>query len=211
MDELIQGLDSIPWADLSHAIGPADDVPERLRALVSNDEDRRREALYRLMETIWHQGTIYEATSHVIPFLVRMLQSSQTPDRASVALLLASIAGGSSYLEIHAVPGTIGETTWREILSERNVELDAQLEVERGWVQAVREEVEPHLGLLYEFLDDEESELRKAIADALGSFPQRSVDHLESLQAALQRERDEDVRQSMQVAIEKLESTQNCH
>ena len=49
---------------LHHAYGPAEDVPNQLRALISHDEKQRDEALYALHGNIWHQGTIYEATSH---------------------------------------------------------------------------------------------------------------------------------------------------
>src|SRR5207248_2283185 len=93
--------DRIDWAGLSHAYGPAADVPDLLRTLASDDADERREALYELYGNIWHQGTVYQATAHAVPFLVELLQSPGVQDKPEILRLLQALAGGSSYLEVH--------------------------------------------------------------------------------------------------------------
>jgi hypothetical protein len=122
---LQKGIEAIPWSNLEHACGPAEEVPDLLMSLVSTDEDQRREALYRLMETLWHQGTIYQASSYVVPFLVKMLQSANTPDRAIVAFILAAIADGGSDLDVHAPSGSSMEETWRIKIGTSRLNYDA--------------------------------------------------------------------------------------
>jgi hypothetical protein len=45
---LLAGLDTVDWAGLHHAYGPAVDVPDQLRALLSADDATRHEAHHRL-------------------------------------------------------------------------------------------------------------------------------------------------------------------
>lgn len=203
---MLEGIDSVPWLSLHHAFGPADDVPALLLDLIASVKARRWDALYRLMETVWHQGTVYEATSHVVPFLVQMLQNSQTPDRAMVALLLASIADGHSYLEVHAAPGSSMEETWRQILREKGQDLEEQLALELGWVEDVRQAVGPHIPLLYEFLGHDESEVRFVVSMALGRYSQHGVESMAQLKAALENEPEEYIRQAIEDSLTELET-----
>ncbi len=70
MDPLA-GLGDVPWHDLTHAYGSADDVPVLLRRL-QGDGRERDEARYALRGNIWHQGTTYDATAFAVPFLARL-------------------------------------------------------------------------------------------------------------------------------------------
>jgi hypothetical protein len=102
----LAGLEGVPWAQVEHAYGPAEDVPELLRGLTGSREQQEH-ALYELHGNVWHQGTVYEATAHVVPFLARLALSEPSPLRDELLDLLADIANGSSYLEVHQamVPG----------------------------------------------------------------------------------------------------------
>jgi hypothetical protein len=62
-------LRTVDWSAVSHAYGPATDVPALLRAFVSDVPDHRDFACQLLFQTIWHQGTVYEATATVVPIL----------------------------------------------------------------------------------------------------------------------------------------------
>lgn len=82
---LLAGLDSVPWASLSHAYGEATDVPDLLRALVdpdgapapiraaADDKPIREHVIWTLYGNVFHQGTVWQVTPHVIPFLVEIL------------------------------------------------------------------------------------------------------------------------------------------
>ncbi|MEU4625706.1 hypothetical protein AB0G04_37750 [Actinoplanes sp. NPDC023801] len=120
---MLNDLDAVDWSGLEHAYGAADDVPGLLRALAAGD----REALSSLYGNIWHQGTVYEATGHAVPFLVRILDL-QSADPGDVLGLLASIAEGSSY---HAVHRPLLPRSRRD-----DDEVAGQMETELGWVAA---------------------------------------------------------------------------
>jgi hypothetical protein len=71
-------------------------VPELLGELAGTREHQEH-ALYELYGNIWHQGTVYEATAHAVPFLARLALSEPAPLRDELLALLAHIANGSSY------------------------------------------------------------------------------------------------------------------
>jgi len=92
--DAFEGLDRVPWPELHHAYGPAADVPDQLRALRSPDPAARDWAAFELMGTVYHQGTRWQVSGHVVPFLVALVDDPLTPDRAAVAGLLRAITLG---------------------------------------------------------------------------------------------------------------------
>src|SRR5450755_1873395 len=99
--EKLAGLNNVPWAQLQDAYGSAADVPNEIRALVAEDADARNAAFKALFSNIWHQGTIYEASIHALPFLIEILRSDSCPDRNRLVLLVSCIVAGHGYWEIH--------------------------------------------------------------------------------------------------------------
>ena len=99
----MERLDQIPWKDLTHAYGSAEDVPGLLRALKNSPPGDTGEdsPLWCLFGNIWHQGTVYEATSYAVPFLIEMAAAPDTSNRIAILELLYAIANGSSYLDVH--------------------------------------------------------------------------------------------------------------
>ncbi|MBC6468843.1 hypothetical protein [Actinomadura alba] len=102
---MLEGLDTVDWAKLSHAYGPAEDVPDLLRGLVSEDDEVRGEAIYELCGTIYHQGTVYSASAPAVPFLTRL--AVHAPLRRDDVLMLLSemvigndIDGGVSIAQV---------------------------------------------------------------------------------------------------------------
>ncbi|GAB4057274.1 hypothetical protein [Catellatospora paridis] len=93
-DGPLAGLDAVAWHRLHHAYGPATDVPDQLRALRSPAPARRAEALSRLSGNVYHQGTRWQASQAVVPFLVALADDPETPDRSAVVQLLRRIAVG---------------------------------------------------------------------------------------------------------------------
>src|SRR5262245_59533068 len=100
---MLDGLEAVDWASLRHAYGEATDVPGLLRALLSSDPKVREETIYELFGNIWHQGTVYPASAAAVPFLYELLTAPEVQDKPAIAHLLASIAEGVGYLEVHAV------------------------------------------------------------------------------------------------------------
>ncbi|MFC8824684.1 hypothetical protein ACFT9I_04900 [Streptomyces sp. NPDC057137] len=88
--QIFANLDAQPWAEREHAYGSADDVPDQLRALASDDAEEAEEALYELYGNIVHQGSVYEATAHAVPYPARLAAAGVRP--ADMLLLLGCIA-----------------------------------------------------------------------------------------------------------------------
>jgi len=68
---VLEGLDEVGWADLSHAYGSAGDVPALLRQAGSGG-DVAGEAISELYGRLFHQGTVCPATGAAVPFLVEL-------------------------------------------------------------------------------------------------------------------------------------------
>jgi hypothetical protein len=65
-------LDEVDWAGLEHAYGPADDVPEMIRALYAEaaPETEDGESVgEELVNNLNHQRSLYPATLEAVPFL----------------------------------------------------------------------------------------------------------------------------------------------
>lgn len=87
-------LDTVPWERLHHAYGPATDVPDQLRALRSPNPEARRQAMNALGGNVYHQGTRWQASAHVVQFLVALVDDAHMTGRASIVGLLAAIGIG---------------------------------------------------------------------------------------------------------------------
>jgi HEAT repeat protein len=172
------GLDEIDWAALEHAHGRATDVPVLLRAAASDDPDARELAFELLAESIWHQGSVYSATTPAVPFLYRLLEADETPDKQQVTLLLASIAG-YQFATHPDDPRAVADEDWA----------------------ATRRAVAGRLDLLYPYLRDREWGVRHAVAWTIGRFPELAVRLLPNLEAAYRKEPNKAVRLALAWAI----------
>ena len=104
----LEGLYDVPWGTLGEAYGPAHFVPHYIEALSSPDEDDRDWGMEALVASCNHQGHPEEASPHVVPFLLRLLQEDATPDVGLVLWIASRMA--------------IGDARW---FCESGVELEA--------------------------------------------------------------------------------------
>lgn len=181
---MLIGLDTIDWGALQDAYGSAADVPDRLRALLSDDEAVRSEAMGELFGRVWHQGTIYSVSAHVIPFLVELIDAPEVKDKPLIIALLASIAGGRGYYEVHEVIV--------QKLAKRLVDLSPKRREEMSAVKAVREVASPHIPNLLPHLTHPEAEVRISVAQALPFYPEHGALSRGALEQARRSESDPD-------------------
>ena len=188
---MLEGLDTIDWASLRHAHGPAADVPELLRSLLSQDPDVRLQACADLHERIWHQGTVYPASAAAIPFLFELLTCPGVHDPGWAASLLGCIATGEGWLQYGL--RVDGEQSLRRRLARQGRSLEEALEEERAVMKAIHRDVAAGLGHLLPYLSDREG-LGSLVAETLGNFPEHGSWLVPAIDAALASESDEHVR-----------------
>ncbi len=88
---VINDLESVDWSSMSHAYGPAHEVPVWLRAMASADAGTREKAFGDYYGAAHHQGDVYPCTVASLPFLFALADDPATPDRGAVVHLLLSI------------------------------------------------------------------------------------------------------------------------
>ncbi|WP_436770966.1 hypothetical protein [Yinghuangia sp. YIM S09857] len=91
---MLDGLDAVAWATLSHAYGSAEDLPSLLREAAADDPERREEAVQELFGTVWHQGTVYSATPHAVPFIAELAVHGPGHRGDMLHLLACVVEGG---------------------------------------------------------------------------------------------------------------------
>lgn len=91
---MFEQLSSIDWQALSHSHGTAEDVPSRLATLAGPSADDRTEALDYFWEFMLHQGSRYEASPYIVPFLFEILQQPECTIRRDLIDLLLGLAVG---------------------------------------------------------------------------------------------------------------------
>lgn len=95
----LAGLDAVAWGDLSHAYGPATDVPGLLRSLFAGSAEEARELGRELWSCINHQHSVYSATPAAVPFL-----AAGAAARVHPARVLGLLAGIASSSDEHGLP-----------------------------------------------------------------------------------------------------------
>jgi hypothetical protein len=178
----LDGLGRVSWSDLEHAYGPAEDTPDRLRALRDGDEEERKEAQYWLSASIHHQGTLYPATAPAVPFLVRLARHSQVPERAWITRFLADLAVSHP-----------NQWLWAgfDLTSPQMAQYFS--DPEAAPARESYEAVEHALPEILALLEDPEAEVRANAALCASFFARRAADVRASMRRALEREREETV------------------
>lgn len=191
---MLEGLSSIDWDSLKHAYGPAGDVPEAIRDLASDDAQVRNEASHELFGNIYHQGTVYEATAHAVPFLIELAGEQRIPDREHVLALLAEISIGGSYLDAHQ----IGE---RNADQREDSAFEARLEREIGWARDARIAVAAGVATYRACLSDSDPKVRLYAAYAIGLGTEPDNATYEALRTQLASEPEAITKAGLMLAI----------
>ena len=183
-------LDAVDWRSLKHAYGPADDVPNTLKSLAEG-KATAEEAAGELWGNIWHQGTVYEATAHAVPFLVEALQNKRLTDKEWLLVLLSNLATGSSYRAVHG-----------HLLTLETAEVfEAGKAQELQWVRQAHEAVRQGIPVYLALLESRRSAVRTAAALALSSFPEEARNTAPPVRSRLEREKNHDVQASLMLCL----------
>ncbi len=207
------------WAALHGPHGSADEVPWHLTALRSPDPVVRGAALNALRDTVLHQGTRWQVSAYVVPFLVRLIDDPGTPARHDLTTLLRQVGlGERDDRELPFDPvATFGRHGARTLTGEQELLVVERLyyleeepaedwtdlanacaekwEADAYWVTAAR--VDGYL----RWLGDDQPEVGSQAAELLAWFtPTEAV-----VAALLAAERSDAVRASANLALARLE------
>jgi hypothetical protein len=161
---VLEGLDEVGWADLSHAYGSAGDVPGLLRQAGSGG-DTAGEAISELYGSLFHQGIVYRATAAAVPFLVELARWAPAR-RGEFAWMLGMLADphhayGSAFDVVKAaVTVHVGALT--------GLAADADGEVRAAAAYVLAQCAAPAAPLWERWAVEEEPRVRASLALALG-------------------------------------------
>lgn len=168
-------------------------MPDLLRCLL--DDSTADEAIGCLFGNIWHQSTIYEATSQAVPFLIEIF-AIDSPVRDEIGFLLRSIADGLSYLATHRPV--------RNEPANESEQLDQREAAKRLWVadgcHAVAAGLDVYLNV---FRSTSTSPVRASAAYVVGGCRERASEAIDGL-LELAREEDPEVGSALLLAIDDL-------
>lgn len=198
---MLDALDALDWGALRGCYRTAEEVPVFLRALLSPSADEREWAHEELLSAIWHQGTVYDVSAPVVPFLYELLEADGVPDKWPIADLISTLADSHTSAEVDVgAPEEIAQ--WRAVVTPDGKTFSLELAREPGHVAAVRRAVRARLELLYPCLRDPDDAIRGAVVRAVGCFPELAARLLPDLEAALQEESDDYQRAVLEDVIE---------
>lgn len=193
---MLEDLDTIDWAAVSHAYGPATTMPDLLRALTSSDAEVYEQAIGELFNSICHQGTVYEATATAVPFLIRLAAAAEIRPRADILGLLGAAADGSGYLEAH------GQMDFYRRMRQ-TPEFEQMLDNERRVARAAFDAVTQGAGVYLRLLNDPDPQIRMSAADLLPLCASISDEIEATLRFAITQEADALVKASLVRALVK--------
>ena len=188
---MLESLDTIHWSSLTHAHGVAADVPGMLRGLASENRNVRLEALSHLVETIWHQGTVFPASAAAVPFLGELLNHPDVQDKEYVVCLLCEIATGEGSLAYGMRHD--GEEKCRSRFVEMGKSLEEALAEEAAMMQAIHDGVSPVVRDLLPWLHDSEG-LAPMVAETIANFSEHALWLVPAIDSALESVADGHVR-----------------
>ena len=194
---MLEGLNKIDWHSLDGADGPADDVPDLLKRLASDNDTVRQKALDELFGNLWHQGTIYEVTPFAVPFLIELLADEAVPGKDGILELLAELATGSSYWDAHQQLSLFADKRNEPGFQET-------LEEELGWVRNTRTSIYEGTELYLRLLHHNEAAVRTACAYLLACYPENATQSLPEIHQTFQIEEDGLAQSSMLMTIATL-------
>ncbi|TDC16618.1 hypothetical protein [Kribbella albertanoniae] len=83
---VLSGIDSVGWGDLTHAYGPASDVPELIRGLAAND-DNWDDLHTEFVGSVLHQGSTYSSSAPALQLLAQLAMAPQLAPKRRLDLL----------------------------------------------------------------------------------------------------------------------------
>jgi hypothetical protein len=182
-------IDAVPWANLHHAYGPATDVPDLLKALMTPEaaSSELREAAKRnkrsvfdevtwvLWGNVYHQGSVWQVTATTVPFLAAILRDGPDDPETKAFLItyLHHLALGYPEDMFPDIPNPDEAFAAVTGLQEPGGEPEYGADDNRYliWVRDSYEAVEQHIDFVLPYLEAEDDDVADAAIALCGSLP----------------------------------------
>lgn len=185
-------LGSIPWKKLHHAYGPATDVPALLQALMTPEQadpeliaaaaKNNRTLFDHVTWTLWgnvfHQGTVWQATAHVVPFLADILRKG--PDNPDLQTFLITYLHhlALGYPEDVFPNPPDPDEDFAEVAGQEDPGTEPEFPVDDQrpliWMRDSYEAVEREVGTITRFLDARNDDVALAAIAFVAGFPRQA-------------------------------------
>lgn len=209
---MFEKLDQIEWASLEHAYGSAEDVPQLIRDLASDDPTVRDEAFYAAYGNIFHQGTRYQATAPAVPFLLEILDQPDYAAHDELLYLLAHLVMGygEAYMPfgfadaIAAMREDLAELQARTPEQRAEEDGDAEWGSDEewlGWIVAITDEARQGVPRFIQLLGEGRERVRVAAAFMLSWLPEEAEMFAPALWEAANNDRSDTVRANALIAL----------
>lgn len=198
-------IDAVPWESLHHAYGPATDVPDLLRALMSPEtadaalRDAAKAADRKLFDhvcwTLWgnvfHQGSIWQVTATTVPFFAAILRDGPDDTDTKVFLItyLHHLATGYPDDRFPDIADPDHDFAEVDGMKDPGGAPDYGADDNRPliWMRDSYEAVERHIEDVLPYLEHDDPKVSGAAISLCASFPRRAdviVPHLRELASA---------------------------
>lgn len=191
---MLSSLESVDWSSLSHAYGEADDVPDMLRSLLSEEASVRSDAIEGFFVSVLHQGTRYSATPATVPFLIELAGFPTTPDREMILDALFTMSSESDRVDVEiAGSDMLREIARGESRDSRDADDSDDDEAGDDWTVLTQRQIEVGVPVYARFLRDDSPSVRIAAARVLSVCTARP-EAVHALRRAMEIEQDATVR-----------------
>ncbi|MEM6400008.1 MAG: hypothetical protein AAF757_07195 [Cyanobacteria bacterium P01_D01_bin.116] len=156
-----------------------------IRNLASNDDDIRSDSLWDLFDCIYHQGSLSPGAGFAVPFLItRLQQETEAGILQNILYVLASLATGSSYCDVHQD---------LEVNKEKRntVEFQERMKEELNDVKATYTAVDKGINVYIDLLEHQSKDIRIAAACVLSCCKQDLAKICSNFYEKFNRESDE--------------------
>ncbi|MEM7335671.1 MAG: hypothetical protein AAF490_26570 [Chloroflexota bacterium] len=209
---MLEGLNKINWDNLYHAYGVASDLPLLLKQIAHKDEAMSTKALTTLFGNVYHQGTRWEASAYVVPFLFDLLRNKDTLNRNHLLKLVLFLAIGDDFLKVDKLPFEAEkmiqlyedflEHEKKEIIQKlhneshvlTNSEVDKFNRLVILWAKECYRETEARVSEICQLMEDENAEVAKMAICSLPWFYKHQEIFVEPMLRLLQKNESLDLK-----------------
>lgn len=189
-----RNFNNINWDEINEP-DIHEDMLFAIRNLASDDEDIRSESLWNLFDCIYHQGSLSRRAAFAVPFLIARLQQETEPGiLVNILYVLASLATGDSYCDVHQD---------LEVNKEKRntVEFQERMEEELNDVKATYTAVDKGINVYLDLLEHQSKDIRIAAACVLSCCKQDLAKICSNFYAKFDRESDELVKSAIALCL----------